>query len=100
MGEIDGVLHDVDLVFKFRLDIDCGVGDEQGARIGRSVHDEDVGDPARSAQAGVALHGGFHQLVGVQAALHHRLGVSAAAHGHAELRRLALGVRLQVGTIC
>ena len=27
MGEVDGVLHDVNFIFEFRLDIDGGVGD-------------------------------------------------------------------------
>ena len=47
VGQVDGVLHDVNLVFEFRLDVDGGVGDEQGARVGRRIHDEDVGDAAR-----------------------------------------------------
>ena len=81
MGEVDGVLHDVDLVFELRLDVDGCIGDEQGARVGRRVHDEDVGDAARGAQAGVARHGDLHELVGVEAALHHGLGIAAAAHG-------------------
>jgi hypothetical protein len=85
VGQVDGVLHDVDLVFKLGGDVDGRVGDQQGAGIGRRIHDEDVGDAAGGAQAGVALHGGLHQLVGVQAALHHGLGVAGTAHGHAEL---------------
>jgi hypothetical protein len=34
---------------------------------------------------GVAVHGGLHQLVGVQAALHHGQRIAGAAHGHAQL---------------
>ena len=75
------------LVFELGLDVDGGVGDEQGAGVSRRVHDKDVGDAARGAQTGVALHGDLHQLVGVQAALHHGLGVAGAAHGHARVRR-------------
>ena len=44
-----------------------------------------MGDAARRAQPGVALHGYLHQLVGVQAALHHSQGIAGAAHGHAQL---------------
>ena len=65
--------------------------------VGRRVHDEDVGDAARGAQAGVAVHGDLHQLVGVQAALHHGLGVAAAAHGDADLGGLGLGFRMKDG---
>ena len=95
VGQVDGVLHDVDLVFELGRDVDGRVGDEQGARVGRRVHDEHVADAAGGAQAGVAGHGGLHQLVGVQAALHHGLGIAGAAHLHAQLRRLGLGVGLQ-----
>ena len=97
MGQVDRVLHDVNLVFEFGLDVDGGVGDEQGARVGRRIHDEYVGDAARGAQAGVALHGDFHQLVGVQAALHHGLGAAAAAHADADLGGFGFGVRVEDG---
>ena len=39
----------------------------------------------------------LHQLVGVQAALHHGLRIAGAAHGHAQLRRLGFAVRLENG---
>ena len=38
------------------------------------------------------LHGHLHQLVGVQAALHHGLRTAAAAHSHAQLGGLDLGL--------
>ena len=95
MGQVDGVLHDVNLVFELRLDVDGRVGDQQGARIGRRIHDEDMADAARGAQAGIALHGDLHQLVGVQAALHHGLGIAAAAHGHAQLGGFAFGFGIE-----
>ena len=76
-------------------DIDGGVSDEQGAGVGRRVHDEDVGDAACGAQAGVAVHGGLHQLVGVQAALHHGLGVARAADGDADLGGLLFASGLE-----
>ena len=50
---------------------------------------------ARGAQPGIALHGDLHQLVGMQAALHHGLRIAAAAHGDAQLGGLRLGIRLQ-----
>ena len=47
--------------------------------IGRHVHDEDVADAARGAQAGVAVDmAALHQFVGVQAALHQRLDLARA----------------------
>ena len=54
-------------------------------------------DAARGAQAGIALHGGLHQLVGVQAALHHGQGIAGAAHGHAQLGGLGLGFGIEDG---
>jgi membrane fusion protein (multidrug efflux system) len=38
--EVDGVLHDVDLVLQRRRDVDRRVGDDQRPRVGRHVHDE------------------------------------------------------------
>ncbi len=89
--QVDGVLHDVDLVFELGRDVDGRVGNEQGARIGRRIHDEDVRDAPRRAQAGIALHGGLEQLVGVQAALHQRLRIARAANHHGRRGRLGLG---------
>jgi hypothetical protein len=43
------------------------------------------------------VHGGLHQLVGVQAALHHGQGIAGAAHGHAQLGGLGFGVGLKNG---
>ena len=50
--EVDGVLDDVALGVEVGEDIDRGIGDEQRFRIGRHVHDEDVADAPRRAQAG------------------------------------------------
>ena len=49
--QIDGVLHDVALGIEIGKDVDRGVGDEKRLRIGRHVHDEDVTDAPRRAQA-------------------------------------------------
>ena len=49
--QIDGVLDDVALGIEIGRDIDRGVGDEQRVRDGRHIHDEDVADPPRGAQA-------------------------------------------------
>jgi hypothetical protein len=46
VSQVDGVLDDVDLVFKLGSDVDGRVGDEQGARVGRRIHNEDVADAA------------------------------------------------------
>ena len=76
--QVDRVLDDVDLGLEVGDDVDRGVGDEQRRRVGRHVHDEDVADPARGAQAGLLGHDRAHQLVGVQAALHQQLGLAGA----------------------
>ena len=52
--QIDGVLNDVALGVEVGKDVDRGVGDEQRLGMGRHVHDEDVADPPRRAQAGLA----------------------------------------------
>jgi hypothetical protein len=76
--QVDGVLHDVDLGFEVGRDVDRGVGDEQQARVGRHVHQEDVADAARGAQAGGLVDDFAHQFVGVQRALHQRLDLAFA----------------------
>ena len=40
--QIDRILHDVNLVLELRFDVDGRVGNQQGARVGRRVHDEHV----------------------------------------------------------
>ena len=49
--QIDGVLHDVALGIEVGEDVDRRVGDEQRLGVGRHVHDEDVADAPRGAQA-------------------------------------------------
>ena len=74
--QIDGVLHDIALGFEIGKYVDGGVGDEQRLRMGRHIHDEDVTDPSRRAQA--RCRGGHraHQLVRMQAALHQKLALA------------------------
>src|SRR4029453_11518295 len=54
-------------------DVDRRVGDQQGLRIRRHIHNEHVANPPRSPQA--CRGGGHraHELVGVKAALHEQL---------------------------
>ncbi len=73
--QIDGVLHDVALGIEIGKDVDGRIGDEQRLGIGRHIHDEDVADPARGAQAGLAGRHLAHEFVGVQAALHQELAL-------------------------
>ena len=61
-----------------RENIDRCVGDEQRLGIGRHVHDEDMADPARGADAGVLVDDFGHQLVGVETAFHQRVGLAIA----------------------
>ena len=83
LGEqIDRVLHDVALGFEVGKYVDGGVRDEQRLRIGRHIHDEDVADPARSAQAGLAGGHLAHQLVRVQAPLHQELAFALVDQLH------------------
>ena len=78
VGEVDGVLDDVHLLFQRRGDVDCRVGDEQRPMIGGDVHDEDVADAARGPQAVGAGDHFAHQFVGVEAAFHQGFGVAIA----------------------
>ena len=71
VGQVDGVLHDVDLILKLGGDVDGRIRDQQGTGVGRGVHDENVGDAAGSAKTRVGLHRGFHHLVSMETALHH-----------------------------
>ena len=48
--EVYGILDDVPLHIEIRCDVDGGIGNEKGLRIGGHVHDEDMADPAPSAQ--------------------------------------------------
>ena len=52
--EIDDVLDDVALGVEVGGDVDGRVGDEQRLGVGRHVHDEDMADPPRGAQAGLS----------------------------------------------
>ena len=75
--QVDRVLDDVALGVEVGEDVDRRVGDEQRLRIGRHIHDEDMADPPRRAQAGLAdAVDRPHQLVGVQAALHQQLALA------------------------
>ena len=74
--QIDRVLNDVALGVEIGKDVDRRVGDEQRLGIGRHVHDEDMTDAPRGAQAGLARRHLAHQLVGVQAALHQQLALA------------------------
>ena len=76
--EIDGVLDDVALRNEVRRDVHRGVGDEQGLRMPRDVHDEDVADAASGPQPGFALHDFGQQLIGMQASLHQEFGLARA----------------------
>ena len=76
MGEIDGVLNDVDLVLHGRRDVHGSVGDDQRFRVRGHIHHEAVAHSPRGAQARFALDDGAHQLVGVQAAFHQRFGLA------------------------
>ena len=97
MCQVDGILHDVDLVFELGSDVDCRVGDEQSASIGGRIHDEDVRDAARSAQPGIVLHGGLYQFVGVQTALHHGLRPPGRQICNADFGRLGFCVGVDDG---
>ena len=88
MRQVDGVLHDIDLVIEGRRDVHRGIRDDQRIRVVRHVHDEAVADPAGGPNAGLSRHHGSHQFVGVQAALHQRLDTP----GSHQLHRLRRGV--------
>ena len=87
----------MDFVFKLGGDVDGRVGDHQGAGIGRRIHDENVGDAAGGTQACIAGHGHLHQLISVQAALHHGQGIAGAAHGHAQFGGFGFGFGMEDG---
>ena len=77
MGEVDRVLHDVDLVLQGRHDVDRRIRNDQGFFVRGNIHHEAVTDPPGRAQAAFAADHRAHQLVGVQAALHQRFGLTA-----------------------
>ena len=52
MREVDCVLDDVPFVLQRRIDVDCGIGDEERPRIGRHIDNEDVADAPLGTQAG------------------------------------------------
>ena len=84
VAELDRVLHDVDLVVEAGIDVDRGIGDEQGLVVGGHVHHEHVAQAPRGAQTGLFGHDCAQQLIGVQRSLHQHLGF---AHAH-QLHRL------------
>jgi hypothetical protein len=76
--QIDDVLDDVALRIEIGKNVDGGIGDEERLGIGRHIHYEDMADPPRGAQAGLARGHLAHQFVGVQAALHQKLALGFA----------------------
>src|SRR5215813_1705124 len=76
--EIDRVLYDVAFGLEIGKDIDRRIGDEERVRMVRDIHDENMTDPPRRAQAGGGGGNRPHQLVGVQAAFHQQLALSLA----------------------
>ena len=70
VGQVDGVLHNVDIVFKIGVDIDRGIGDQQSPVIKRSFQNKDMADSASGPQAALFLQDVFHQEIGMQTALH------------------------------
>src|SRR5262245_6117828 len=69
------VLHDVAFGIEIGKNVDGRVGDEERFGICRHIQDEDVADPPRRAQAGLARRHLAHELVRVQAALHQQLAL-------------------------
>ncbi len=78
VGEVDRVLHDIDLFFQSRRDVYRGIGDDQRRGVAGHVHDETMADAACCAHAAVMSDHRGQQFVGVQAALHQRLGLALA----------------------
>ena len=72
MAEIDGVLHDIDLVGEGRSDVDSSIGNDERLGMARDIHHEAVTEPPRGTQTAVALHDGAHELVGMKTSLHQR----------------------------
>lgn len=50
MGEVDGVLNDVDFFCQGWGDVDCCIGDQQWMMIGWYIYQEDVVDLVRGVQ--------------------------------------------------
>ena len=73
--QIDRVLDDVALGVEIGEYVDCGVGDEKRLGIGRHIHDENMADAPRRAQARARRGNRPHELVGMQAALHQQLAL-------------------------
>ena len=76
--QIDGVLNDVALNVEIGENVDRGVGDEQCISMRRHIHDEDMADAPRRAQAGGRCGHRPHQLVGMQAAFHQHFAFALA----------------------
>ena len=65
MGQIDRVLHDVDLFLEAGLDVDRGVGHQQQPLVARHDHHKHVAYSPRCAEPAVTGNDRPHQLVGV-----------------------------------
>ena len=63
MGAVDGIADDIGLGGQVRCDVDGRVGNEERARIGRNIHDEDM----RHATIGAQALGAVHALAGLEA---------------------------------
>ena len=94
MCQVDGVLHDVDLLLERRGDVDRGVGDDQRIEVVRHIHDEAVADAPLGADTAVAGNDRPHQLIGMQTALHQGPGLRLAHQRHRLGRRIVAVRRL------
>ena len=76
MREVDGVLHDVALLFEVGRDVHGRIGHQQRPRIARHVHQIDMAEPAAGAQPAVRRQHRVEQFVGMQRALHQQRGLA------------------------
>ena len=73
--QIDHVLNDVNLGIEIGKYVDCSVGNKQRLGIGRHIQNEDMADPPRRAQAGLAGRHLSHELVRMQTAFHQQFAL-------------------------
>ena len=82
MGQFDGVLQNIHLIFQIGIDIDGGIRHQQSARISGNIKDKDMADPTIGPQSGFPLRHFVHQFIRMQRAFHQGLGFTRFAKCH------------------
>ena len=79
MGEINGIVDDVELFAQCRADVERGIGDHQRFGIHRHIETENMRHAPPCSEGGARQHR-MQQFIGMQTALHQQLDLACSRH--------------------